>query len=92
MEKKMFALTYCYEGYGDNCPFATTIAVSEDKEELKKAMKRCVEEDCEIDEEDEWSDDKNFILYRDCELETILQHKKYTSLYAKYHIHQVVLL
>ena len=92
MEKKMFALAYCYEGYDDNVPFATTIAISEDIEKLKKEMERCVEEDCEIDEEDEWSDDKNFVPYRKCELETILQHKKHTNLYAKYRIHQVVLL
>ena len=92
MEKKMFALTYCYEGYDDNVPFATTIAVSEDIEILKNEMERCVKEDCEIDEEDEWSDDKNFIPYRNCELETILQHKKHTNLYANYCIRQVELL
>lgn len=92
MEKKMFALTYCYEGYDDNVPYATTIAVSEDIEKLKKAMERCVDEDCEVDEDDEWADDKNFIPYRNCELETILQHKKHTNLYAKYRIHQIVLL
>ena len=88
----MYALNFTYEGYDDCTPYSVTIAVSEDKEVLKKAMKRCVEEDCEINEEDEWSDDKNFIPYRDSELETILQHKKHTNLYAKYHIHQVVLL
>ena len=92
MEKKMFALTYCYEGCDDNTPYATTIAVSEDVEKLKKAMERCLDEDCEIDEEDEWSDDKNFILYRKSDLETILQHKKRTNLYVKYRVHQVVLL
>lgn len=38
MAKKMFALTYCYEGY-DNCtPYATTIAVSSDIEKLKAEM------------------------------------------------------
>ena len=38
MEKKMFALTYCYEGYDDNNPYATTIAVSTDIEKLKAEM------------------------------------------------------
>lgn len=32
MNKKMFALTYCFEGVDDSCPYATTIAVSEDEE------------------------------------------------------------
>lgn len=92
MEKKMFALTYCYEGCDDNTPYASTIAVSEDIETLKKAMERCVDEDCEVDEDDEWADDKNYISYRKSDLETILQHKKRTNLYARYIIHQVVLL
>ena len=43
MNKKMFALTYCFEGVDDSYPYATTIAVSEDEEKLRKKMEECVE-------------------------------------------------
>ena len=49
MEKKMFALTYCYEGTDNTNPYGTTIAVSTDIEKLKAEMEKCVDEDCEID-------------------------------------------
>lgn len=38
MEKKMHALTFCYEGYDDCSPYAVTIAVSEDVERLRAKM------------------------------------------------------
>ena len=34
MKKTMFTLTYCYEGVEDSLPYASTIAVSEDKDTL----------------------------------------------------------
>ena len=43
MKKTMFALTYCFEGVDDNCPYACTIAVSMDKEKLREKMMKCVE-------------------------------------------------
>ena len=53
MEKKtMYALTFCYEGYEDNIPTATTIAVSDSMQRLQEEMARCVEEDTQIDNED----------------------------------------
>lgn len=89
MEKKMFALTYCYEGTDNNSPYATTIAVSTDIEKLKVEMEKCVDEDCEIDEDDEWADDKNYIAYRKYDTEITLQHRKNINLYATYKIHSV---
>ena len=63
MENKMFALTYCYEGTDNTNPYGITIAVSTDIEKLKAEMEKCVDEDCKIDEDDEWADDKNFVVY-----------------------------
>ena len=39
MEKKMYSLTYCYEGVEDSKPFAATLAVSNDIEKLKNRMR-----------------------------------------------------
>lgn len=89
MEKKMFALTYCFEGHDDNNPYATTIAISNDIEKLRVEMEKCVDEDCEVDEDDDWADDKNFIAYRKGYNEITLQHRKYINLYATYKIHSV---
>lgn len=89
MEKKMYALTYCYEGSDNTHPYAVTIAVSNDIEKLRAEMEKCVDEDCEVDEDDDWADDKNYIAYRNCGDEVTLQHKKYINLYATYKIHSV---
>ena len=88
-ENKMYALTYCYEGVDDNQPYAVTLAVSTDKQKLLDEMEKCVDEDCEVDEDDDWADDKNFIAYRNCSDEITLQHKKNINLYATYKIHSV---
>lgn len=47
------------------------------------------DEDCEIDEDDEWADDKNYIAYRKYDTEIALQHRKNINLYATYKIHSV---
>ena len=92
MKRTMWSLTYCYEGADNSDPYAVTIAVSEDVELLKREMQKCVDKDCEIDEDDEWADDKNFICYQNYQTEVTLQHRKNTNLYAKYKIHIVEVL
>lgn len=88
MNKKMFALTYCFEGVDDSYPYATTIAVSEDEEKLRKKMEECVEEDCTepTDEDDAWDTDCNFQIVSNYGGEVTLQHRKNINLYAKYRI------
>ena len=89
--KKMFALTYCFEGVDDSCPYATTIAVSEDEEKLRKKMEECVEEDCTepTSEDDVWDTDGNYQIVSNYGSEVILQHRKYINLYTTYKIHIV---
>jgi hypothetical protein len=89
MKKKMYALTYCYGGTDNTNQFATTIAVSTDIKKLKAEMEKCVAEDCEIDEDDVWSDDKNYIVYSKYDTEVTLQHRENTNLYTTYNIHSV---
>ena len=86
--KKMFALTYCFEGVDDSYPYATTIAVSEDEEKLREKMMECVEEDCTepTDEDDAWDTDCNFQIVSNYGGEVTLQHRKNINLYAKYRI------
>ena len=88
MNKKMFALTYCFEGVDDSCPYASAIAVSEDKEKLREKMMECVEEDCTepTDEDDAWDTDCNFQIVSNYGGEVTLQHRKNINLYAKYRI------
>ena len=88
MNKKMFALTYCFEGVDDSYPYATTIAVSEDEEKLRKKMEECIEEDCTepTDEDDAWDTDCNFQIVSNYGGEVTLQHRKNINLYAKYRI------
>lgn len=92
MENKMFSLTYCYDGA--NAPFACTLAVSNDKEKLKKYMMTCVEEDCRKpdSEEDEWNDDCNYSIWREFDDEVYLHHNANTNLYATYKINTVEVL
>lgn len=91
-EKKLFALTFCYEGVDDNMPYAQTIAISEDKEKLIEEMKKCVKEDLLTDEEDEWNDDRNFKIYKEEHLKTILQHKARINLFTHYVIRTVKMI
>ena len=96
MEKKIYALTYCYEGYEGCEPYAATIAVSESFDKLSKKMLECVEKDTKINEEDEWSDDGNYRTIRtlgdDVPSCVFLQHKKRINLYAEYSIHEVEII
>jgi hypothetical protein len=87
--KRFYALTYCFEGVDDNCPYACTIAVSENKENLIQLMKECVEEDCTkpTDEDDEWNTDCNYQVFKNNGDEVMLQHRKYINLYTTYKIH-----
>ena len=94
MEKKMYSLTYCYEGVDDSKPFAVTLAVSDDIEKLTKYMKECVAEDCrEPENEDEkWNDDCNYSVWKEFEGEVYLQHNANNNLYANYKINSVEVL
>ena len=84
----MYTLVYCFEGVDDNYPYASAIAVSEDKEKLRKKMMECVEEDCTepIDEDDAWDTDCNYQIVSNYGGEVTLQHRKNVNLYAKYRI------
>ena len=88
MKKTMYTLVYCFEGVDDNYPYASAIAVSEDKEKLREKMMECVEEDCTepIDEDDAWDTDCNFQIVSNYGGEVTLQHRKNINLYAKYRI------
>lgn len=88
MNKTMYTLVYCFEGVDDNYPYASAIAVSEDKEKLRKKMMECVEEDCTepIDEDDAWDTDCNYQIVSNYGGEVTLQHRKNVNLYAKYRI------
>lgn len=93
----MYALTFCYEGCDDNYPYAVTIAVSEDFNKLREEMEKCIEEDTQENEEDEWDDYYNFQVYqRVGDNQSIsmvsLQHKARTNLYTKYVIKNVNVL
>lgn len=93
----MYALTYCYEGVDDNCPYAVTIAVSEDFNKLRDEMEKCVEEDTQDNEEDEWDDSYNYQVYeRVGDNQSIcmvsLQHKARINLYTRYVIKNVNVL
>ena len=88
MKKTMYTLVYCFEGVDDNYPYASAIAVSEDKEKLREKMMECVEEDCTepIDEGDAWDTDCNYQIVSNYGGEVTLQHRKNVNLYAKYRI------
>jgi hypothetical protein len=87
--KQMYALTFCYEGYENNIPTATTIAVSDSMQRLQEEMARCVEEDTRVDEEDEWCDDCNFIVMENYGHYVKLRHTHRTELYQTYIITSV---
>ena len=94
MEKKMYALTYCFEGVDDSLPYACTLVVSEDLEKLTQYMNNCVEEDCKYPtcEEDEWNTDCNYSVWKRYDREVSLQHNKNINLYATYKINSVKIL
>ena len=86
--KRMYALTYCFEGVDDNYHYACTIAVSMDEEKLREKMMKCVEEDCTepTDEDDAWDTDGNYQIVSNYGSEVNLQHRKNINLYASYKI------
>lgn len=86
MEKKLWVLNYCFEGTDNTSPYACAIAISDDINKLQSKMMECVNEDCEINDEDEWDDSKNYSVEYSYNTETLLKHKKVHSLYAKYTI------
>ena len=94
MNKTMYALTYCFEGVDDNYPYASTIAVSMDKEKLREKMMECVEEDCTepTDEDDAWDTDCNFQVVSKYSNEVMLKHRKNVNLCAKYRIHHTEMI
>ena len=96
VKENMFALTYCYEGGGGSTtyPYGATIAVSNDIKKLQDKMAKCVAEDCvePEGEEEQWEDDKNFMVESSGENFTTLRHRKDNGLYAEYKIKQVVVL
>lgn len=92
MEKKMYALTYYYEGTDSSIPYGVTLAVSTDIEKLKIEMEKCVAEDCEIDEDDKWADGKNYIVHHQDDMEVTLRHQTNMNLYTKYSICSVNVL
>lgn len=83
----MYALTWCYEGCDDNTPIAQTIAVSEDKDKLVAELMNCINEDTQINEDDEWTDDCNFVVYQNFDgYSVLLQHSMRKNLYCRYTI------
>ena len=94
MKKKMYSLTYCYEGVNGSSPFAMTLAVSEDKDKLVEYMEKCVAEDCRTPdtEDEEWDDDCNYSVWKRHDSEVYLQHNANNNLYTSYKINQVEIL
>ena len=91
----MYALTYIYEGAEDFLPFATTLAVSSDKEKLVQKMYSYVEDDCLIpyDEDDQYATDSNYQICERIEGVSVrLQHRVHTELYTMYSIKKVKVL
>jgi hypothetical protein len=90
--KTVFALTYCFEGVDDSLPYASTIAVSEDRTLIEREMKQCVEEDCTEKADDKWDMSCNYHVALQVTNEVQLQHNFYNNLYATYKIHEVTVL
>lgn len=88
----MYALTFCYEGCDNNEPYAQTIAVSEDVDKLREEMEKCIEEDTQEIEDDEWDDSCNFQVLFIGDFQASLQHKARINLYIKYVIRNVNVL
>ena len=89
----MHALTFCYEGCENNNPYAQTIAVSENIDTLREEMEKCIKEDTQKNEDDEWDDSCNFGIYQRIGNDIVLlQHMKIINLYTKYVIRNVNVL
>ena len=92
IDTDMYALTFCYEGCDNNEPYAQTIAVSEDVNKLREEMEKCIEEDTQENEDDEWDDSCNFQVFFNGDFQVSLQHKARINLYTKYVIRNVNVL
>jgi hypothetical protein len=84
----MYALTFLSEGTGTNLPYATTIAVSENKEKLYEELERCVQSDISINEDDEYDDTCNYEVHKKYTDEIVLFHRT-LELYTRYTIRAV---
>lgn len=88
--EKMYALTYCFEGCFSRNSFATTIAISNDKDKLIEKMNICIQEDCKpINEDDNVDELIGFKPYQFSECEVVLQHTIIDDLYVTYKISNV---
>ena len=85
-------LTYSYERSDVTIPYASAIAVSEDIDKLREKMAECVKEDTRVDEENEWSDECNYIVEKYYGDYVVLHHRNYFNQYAKYSIHKVEII
>jgi hypothetical protein len=92
MEKPMYALVYTYEGYYNSAPYSVVIAISNDEDKLIKEMEKCINSDIEIDEDDDFNEEKNFILIGNWNDIARLQHRSTPELYIKYEIQIVDVL
>lgn len=88
----MYALVYTYEGYYNSAPYSVVIAVSNDEDKLIKEMEKCINSDIEIDEDDDFNEEKNFNLISNWNDNARLQHKNTPELYIKYEIQVVDVL
>lgn len=88
----MYALVYTYEGYFNSEPYSVVIAVSNDEAKLIKEMKKCVTEDMIEDTDDEYNEERNFIIQREMDKSVILNHKYNQDLFIKYEIQIVDVL
>lgn len=86
----MYALTYINKGSYNSTPFASTSAVSEDKEKLRKELRKCVTEDCQIDE-DATNDNKNWSVLMQYDDVAELENSCLEE-YCKYSINKVEVL
>jgi hypothetical protein len=93
-KQQMYALTYCYEGDDDNQPYTITLNISTDKQKLLDEMKRWINEDCRMSEDENkmWQDDLNYSVWKELGDEVYLQHNKRTNLYTSYKVHEVEVL
>ena len=92
MEKTMYALVYTYEGYYNSAPYSVAIAISNDIGVLRVEMQKCINSDIEIDEDDDFNEEKNFNLISNWNDNERLQHKNTPKLYINYDIQVVDVL
>lgn len=92
MEKTMYALVYTYEGYYNGTPYSVVIAISNDIGVLRVEMEKCINSDIEIDEDDDFNEEKNFNLISNWNDSARLQHRNTPELCVKYEIQVVDVL